>query len=95
MQKGFFKEIEPDFSQYFSVERRKALLKIAGLFHDVAKPDTFLIKEGDIHFYGHDTKGARIVEAIGYKRLKLSRNDVQMIKKLVKEHMRPHLLATN
>uniref|UniRef100_A0A7C6EK15 CCA tRNA nucleotidyltransferase n=1 Tax=candidate division WOR-3 bacterium TaxID=2052148 RepID=A0A7C6EK15_UNCW3 len=95
MQKGFFKEIEPEFSQYFSVERRKALLKIAGLFHDVAKPDTFLIKEGDIHFYGHDTKGARIVEAIGYKRLKLSRNDVQMIKKLVKEHMRPHLLATN
>ncbi len=95
MQKGFFREIEPEFSQYFSLEKRKALLKIAGLFHDIAKPDTFLIKEGDVHFYGHDTKGAKIVEIIGYKRLKLSRSDVQMIKKLVKEHMRPHLLATN
>lgn len=95
MQKGFFKEMEPEFSRYFSIEKRKALLKIAGLFHDVAKPDTFLIKEGDVHFYGHDTKGAKIVEIIGYKRLKLSRNDVQVIKKLVKEHMRPHLLATN
>ncbi|MEO0129814.1 MAG: HD domain-containing protein [candidate division WOR-3 bacterium] len=95
MQKGFFKKLEPEFSQYFSLEKRKALLKIAGLFHDVAKPDTFLIKEGDVHFYGHDTKGAKVVEIIGYKRLKLSRNDVQVIKKLVKEHMRPHLLATN
>uniref|UniRef100_A0A7V3RFX5 CCA tRNA nucleotidyltransferase n=1 Tax=candidate division WOR-3 bacterium TaxID=2052148 RepID=A0A7V3RFX5_UNCW3 len=96
MEKGFFKEkFEPEFNQYFSIPRRKPLLKIAGLFHDVAKPDTFLINNGDVHFYGHDTKGARIVEIIGYKRLKLSRSDVQMIKKLVKEHMRPHLLATN
>ncbi len=95
MQKGFFKEMEPEFSRYFSIEKRKALLKIAGMFHDIAKPDTFLIKEGDVHFYGHDTKGARIVEIIGYQRLKLPRTDVQVIKKLVKEHMRPHLLATN
>ncbi|MEO0136335.1 MAG: HD domain-containing protein [candidate division WOR-3 bacterium] len=95
MEKGFFKNLEPEFSNYFALDKRKALLKIAGLFHDVAKPDTFLIKEGDVHFYGHDTKGARIVEVIGYKRLKLSRNDVQVMKKLVKEHMRPHLLAAN
>lgn len=95
MQDGFFTQIEPEFSQYFSIDKKKVLLKISGLFHDVAKPDTFLIKEGDVHFYGHDTKGARIVEILGYKRLKLSRSDVQTIKKLVKEHMRPHLLATN
>jgi len=96
MQKGFFKEdLEPEFSQYFFIDKRKTLLKLAGLFHDVAKPDTFLLKKGDVHFYGHDTKGAKIVEIIGYKRLKLSRNDVLVIKKLVKEHMRPHLLSTN
>lgn len=95
MREGFFTTLEPEFSQYFSVERRKPLLKLSALFHDVAKPDTFLLKNGDVHFYGHDTKGAKIVEILGYKRLKLSRNDVSMIRKLVKEHMRPHLLATN
>jgi poly(A) polymerase len=92
---GFFRRIEPEFSNYFSAQRRKPLLKLAGLFHDVAKPETFLIKEGDIHFYGHDTKGARIIEIIGYKRLKLARSDVAMMRRLVKEHMRPHLLATS
>uniref|UniRef100_A0A7C4TFS0 CCA tRNA nucleotidyltransferase n=1 Tax=candidate division WOR-3 bacterium TaxID=2052148 RepID=A0A7C4TFS0_UNCW3 len=95
MKEGFFTTLEPEFSQYFSVPRRKPLLKLAGLFHDVAKPDTFLMKEGDVHFYGHDTMGARIIEVLGYRRLKLSRNDVSILKKLVKEHMRPHLLATN
>ncbi len=95
MREGFFTTLEPEFSQYFSVERRKPLLKLSALFHDVAKPDTFLLKNGDVHFYGHDTKGAKIVEILGYKRLKLSRNDVSMVRKLVKEHMRPHLLATN
>lgn len=95
MSKGFFTKLEPEFSQYFSVERRMPLLKLSALFHDVAKPNTFLLKNGDVHFYGHDTKGAKIVEILGYKRLKLSRSDVTMIRKLVKEHMRPHLLATN
>jgi len=95
MRRGFFMNIEPEFSQYFSHERRTPLLKLAGLFHDVAKPDSFLLKGDEVHFYGHDTRGAKIIETLGYKRLKLSRNDVIMIKKLVKEHMRPHLLATN
>jgi len=95
MENSFFTRLESEFSQYFSVERRRPLLKLAGLFHDVAKPDTFLLKEKEVHFYGHDTKGARIIEILGYKRLKLSRSDVTMLRKLVKEHMRPHLLATN
>ncbi len=95
MRSGFFKKIEPEFSRYFSVERRIPLIKLAGLFHDVAKPDTFLLKEGEVHFYGHDTKGAKIVHVLGYNRLKLSRNDVALLKTLVKEHMRLHLLATN
>ena len=95
LQQGFFRKIEPEFSTYFAVEKRIPLLKIAALFHDVAKPDTFLLKEGEVHFYGHDTKGAKIVKTLGYKRLKLPRSDVKMISRLVKEHMRLHLLATN
>lgn len=95
MKKSFFTKIEPEFSQYFSVANRIPLLKLAGLFHDVAKPDTFLLKKGEVHFYGHDIKGERVVHILGYKRLKLSRSDVAMLRKLVKEHMRLHLLATN
>ncbi|KPJ71391.1 hypothetical protein AMJ52_08645 [candidate division TA06 bacterium DG_78] len=95
LETGFFKNIEPEFSTYFAVQTRIPLLKLAGLFHDVAKPDTFLLKEGEVHFYGHDSKGARIIETLGHKRLKLSRKDIGLLKKLVKEHMRPHLLATN
>jgi poly(A) polymerase len=95
MDRGFFMRIEPEFSQYFSAGRRRGLLKLAGLLHDVAKPDTFLLKEGEVHFYGHDVKGAKIVQVLGYERLKLPRSDVQMVRKLVKEHMRLHLLATS
>jgi poly(A) polymerase len=95
MKRGFFTQIEPEFSQYFSRERRKPLVKLAALLHDVAKPDTFLLKNGEVHFYGHDTKGARIVQVIGHERLKLSRADVVLVRQLVKEHMRLHLLATS
>lgn len=95
VKNSFFTKIEPEFSQYFTRTKRIPLLKLAGLFHDIAKPDTFLLREGEVHFYGHDTKGAKIVQTLGHKRLKLSRDDGAMFKKLVKEHMRLHLLATN
>jgi len=95
MRDSFFTQIEPEFSSYFHYPRKMSLVKLAGLFHDVAKPDTFLLKEGEVHFYGHDVKGARIVHTLGCKRLKLSRQDVGIVKKLVKEHMRLHLLATS
>jgi len=93
--KGFFKKLEPEYSQYFAEPNRVALCKLAGLFHDVAKPDTFLIKEGEVHFYGHDTIGARMIEKIAHRYLRLSRHDTEVLIKLVKEHMRLHLLATN
>lgn len=95
MAGGFFVELKPEFSEYFSRSRKKALVKLAGLFHDVAKPDTFLLKEGEVHFYGHDTKGAALVEQMLNRRLRLSRDDIATVRKLVKEHMRLHLLATN
>lgn len=95
MEDSFFTRIQPEFTEYFSVKKRSALLKLAGLFHDVAKPDSFLLKEGEVHFYGHDAKGAKIVRILGAERLKLARHDVEMITRLVKEHMRLHLLATS
>lgn len=95
IERGFFTNLEPEYSKYFAEPNRIALCKLAGLFHDVAKPDTLLIKEGEVHFYGHDTIGARMIEKIAHRRLRLSRHDTDVLKRLVKEHMRLHLLATN
>jgi poly(A) polymerase len=95
IENGFFRKLEPEYSEYFAKPDRVALCKLAGLFHDVAKPDTFLMKEGEVHFYGHDTMGARMVEGLARHRLRFSRHNTDILKKLVKEHMRLHLLATN
>ncbi|MGB9741929.1 MAG: CCA tRNA nucleotidyltransferase [bacterium] len=93
---GFFARFGPEWDSYFQSQPwRRALLKLAGLLHDIAKPHTRFINEsGETHFYGHDSLGARLVVKIGYERLRLSRLQVRMVRTLVKEHMRLHLLAT-
>ncbi len=77
------------------VPHRRALLKLAGLVHDIAKPETrFINTDGEVHFYGHDSLGARIVGRLARERLRLSRAQTAMLKALTAEHMRLHLLAT-
>ncbi len=77
------------------VPYRRALLKLAGLVHDIAKPETrFTNTEGEVHFYGHDSLGARVVGRVARERLRLSRAQTTMLKTLTAEHMRLHLLAT-
>ncbi|MBW2647366.1 MAG: HD domain-containing protein [Deltaproteobacteria bacterium] len=72
----------------------KALVKLATLFHDVGKPETYLKDEqGKIHFYGHAKAGGRRIGKIA-KRLKLSRRESCFLENLVSNHMHPdHLLA--
>ena len=94
--KSFFSQFTKEFDAYFSsMPRRRALLKLAGLLHDIAKPHTqFATETGDVHFYGHDSLGAKIAEAMVMTRLRLARKEALMIKKLIAYHMRLHLLAT-
>jgi poly(A) polymerase len=74
---------------------RRGLLKLGGLIHDLAKPETrFINVQGETHFYGHDSLGARAASRIGRDRLRLSRAQTAMLSTLVAEHMRLHLLAT-
>jgi tRNA nucleotidyltransferase/poly(A) polymerase len=78
-----------------SLPYRRGLLKLAGLLHDLAKPETrFINVQGEVHFYGHDSLGARAAARIGRDRLRLSRAQTAMLSTLVAEHMRLHLLAT-
>ena len=95
-RKSFFSQFKKEFSDYFSVmPERRGLLKLAGLLHDIAKPHTqFETEAGEVHFYGHDSLGAKIAEAMLKARLRLSRKQALMVRKLVYHHMRLHLLAT-
>jgi poly(A) polymerase len=75
--------------------RGTALLKMAALLHDIAKPDTIQPGSDDkLHFYGHDRTGAEEIVRFTREDLKMSKKDAKMLFALVKNHMWPHLLAT-
>lgn len=58
-------------------------VKLAALFHDIAKPQT---STNDGHFYGHDKEGATIAETV-MKRLRFSTKEIQKVSNLVRWHM--------
>ncbi|MBS2006057.1 MAG: HD domain-containing protein [Cyanobacteria bacterium SZAS TMP-1] len=68
-------------------------LLLAGLLHDVSKPETLEVEvvEGveRIHNYGHAEKGAVVAEAV-CKRLKLSSKQVFRVSEIVRLHMQMH-----
>jgi len=67
----------------------KTLLKLAALFHDIAKPKTkFVDDAGRAHFYGHTKEGAAITAAI-LDRLRFSHKEINLVKSLVYYHLRP------
>lgn len=71
---------------------RLAATKLACLLHDIGKPKTWVINEEGRHtFYGHDSIGAEMCEAIA-QRMKWSRPVERFIVKLVKWHLRPGAL---
>ncbi|MBW9151193.1 CCA tRNA nucleotidyltransferase [Clostridium estertheticum] len=62
-------------------------IRMAGLLHDIAKPDCFIIDVSGIgHFYDHDRKGTKIAGQI-LRRLKFDNESITEIEILVKEHM--------
>jgi poly(A) polymerase/tRNA nucleotidyltransferase (CCA-adding enzyme) len=74
--------------------RRAALLKLAALLHDNAKPQTKeLHPDGSVSFHGHQELGAETAMRIA-RRLRLSRADCAYVGLVVREHMRPGQLRT-
>jgi tRNA nucleotidyltransferase (CCA-adding enzyme) len=63
-------------------------VRLAALLHDVAKPRTkgWNEKKKDNTFYGHDVVGARVTEKI-LKRMKFSRETINIVTKLVRYHL--------
>ncbi len=83
-----------DLDLHFNTEvssgsTRKALLKLAALLHDIAKPMTKTIDEtGRARFLGHPQDGADMAAAI-MERLRFSTREIKLVELLVKHHLRP------
>ncbi len=65
---------------------RLLILRLAALFHDVAKPACKRAEAGKITFYNHDIAGAKMAREI-MVRLKFSNAQIDAVCHLIKEHM--------
>ncbi|MBD3250700.1 MAG: HDIG domain-containing protein [Candidatus Pacebacteria bacterium] len=62
------------------------IVRLATLLHDVGKPQTYQLKDGQITFYNHEIISSRIASKIG-KRLRLSKKQQDRLFTLVRYHM--------
>jgi len=90
--------IDYDLADHFSQEvaggrTRRALIKLAALLHDVAKPHTKRIDEnGRMRFLGHSQQGAEITDSI-MERLRFSSREKRMVTRIIDQHLRPGHLS--
>ena len=73
---------------------RRSMLKVAGLLHDISKPETKTVdsQSGNMRFYGHPELGARrTMDTLGA--LRLSAREIQYAGLLIAQHLRPGMLA--
>jgi tRNA nucleotidyltransferase (CCA-adding enzyme) len=61
-------------------------LRLAALFHDIAKPQTRIIVGDKATFYNHENIGGRMAVDV-MKRFRYSNELIQMVKALVEKHM--------
>jgi poly(A) polymerase len=72
---------------------RAAVLKLCALLHDIAKPETKSFQEdGRMRFFGHAEAGADMAAAV-LKRLRFSSQEVAIVSKMVRAHLRPVQMA--
>lgn len=70
-----------------NTDPRDTTLRLAALFHDVAKPKC-RVQEGErVTFHGHDVEGEKMTRAI-MSRLKFSNEEIDKVATLVRHHMR-------
>ena len=86
--------LDQHLSEPLNPERSlRALILLAALFHDAGKPHKR--SEGsdqEIHFYGHDQLGKSMIRNRA-EALRLSKLEIDRLAKIIRQHMRPHLLS--
>ncbi|HXF84242.1 MAG TPA: HD domain-containing protein [Anaerolineales bacterium] len=77
------------FAESLNVDRSvRAALFFAALYHDIQKPATKSTDErGRIRFFDHEVKGAEVAAARA-RAFNLSNDEIEHIKKIVRNHMR-------
>lgn len=94
----FFVPWTPHTAEHFSQEAsdghtRRTILKLAALFHDIAKPQTKSRDEmGRTRFLGHSELGAELATE-RLAQLRLSSRGIAMVSKMVEQHLRPANMA--
>ncbi len=92
------KPLNPQLNTYFQTQlpgnlTRASLMPLAALLHDIGKPATVQQgSDGRIHFWRHPQVGADIARQILY-RWRFSKGATQFVLAIVRNHMRPLLLA--
>lgn len=61
-------------------------LRLAALFHDIAKPNTRFEDDRGVHFYGHDLQGATVCTEI-LQRLRYPKTLLEKVSHLIRWHM--------
>ncbi|HQP91584.1 MAG TPA: HD domain-containing protein, partial [Candidatus Omnitrophota bacterium] len=88
-----------DVSQYLQEvlaadRKRKQLIKLAALLHDIGKPKAHEVKAGKTMFHGHERIGRIISDSVS-ERLKLSTRERYCLDTIIFWHLRPGYLADN
>lgn len=80
------------FPEVLDDPHSRAILRLAALLHDVAKPETALEQNGRLRYPDHSARSAKLADQ-ACRRLRLSNADRKRVIALVQAHMRPHQLA--
>jgi poly(A) polymerase len=91
---GYRENLVSHFARSLNTDRSvRAALFFAALYHDVEKPATKSIDEaGRIRFFDHDVQGAEVASKRG-QAFNLSNDEVERVKKIIKNHMRFHFFT--
>ncbi len=83
------------FSAPLNADRSpRALLFLAALYHDIAKPLTRTVEAGGrIRFFEHDQHGAELAAARA-RQLALSNDEITRLETVIRHHMRIHAFAS-
>ncbi|MHB0870165.1 MAG: HDIG domain-containing metalloprotein [Chloroflexota bacterium] len=70
------------------------ILRWAAVLHDIAKPNTRSVDDGEVHFFGHEMMGAEMARQI-LLRFRYSAELVERVTKLVRMHQRVNLYESD